>query len=129
MRYVVYDAGTGKIKSINTCPEEEVAIQVWAGEPYIQIGKQDIADIWNMEVRDGQLVEQQPDPDAVHAYQEKALKDRRNALLLASDWTQMPDHPMDPAKKEQWAIYRQALRDLPSNTPDPSNPTWPVPPT
>ena len=49
----------------------------------------------------------------------------RNALLQASDWTQLPDVPL--ATKEAWAEYRQALRDI-TNQPDPFNIVWPVPP-
>lgn len=50
---------------------------------------------------------------------------KRNQLLAASDWTQAPDAPVDQAA---WVVYRQALRDLPSNTTDPRNPVWPVAP-
>lgn len=53
------------------------------------------------------------------------LRLNRASLLTGSDWTQMPDSPLSDVKKEEWAIYRQALRDLPSSTTDPSNPTWP----
>lgn len=38
--------------------------------------------------------------------------------LKGSDWTQLPDAPLDEAWKEEWRIYRQALRDLPENLPD-----------
>ena len=55
----------------------------------------------------------------------RPVRVRRNALLAASDWTQMPDAPVDQAV---WAEYRQALRDLPKNTVDPENPVWPTPP-
>jgi hypothetical protein len=34
----------------------------------------------------------------------------RNAELSQTDWTQLPDSPVD---KDAWAEYRQALRDLP----------------
>lgn len=53
------------------------------------------------------------------------LRAQRDALLTATDPTQLPDHPADSAA---YAIYRQALRDLPANTVDPSNPTWPEEP-
>ena len=53
------------------------------------------------------------------------LRLNRASLLTGSDWTQMPDSPLSDVKKQEWAIYRQALRDLPSSTTDPSNPTWP----
>jgi len=36
----------------------------------------------------------------------------RNGLLLESDWTQLPDSPLDTTKKQEWATYRQELRDL-----------------
>ena len=54
------------------------------------------------------------------------LRRERNASLAATDWTQVPDAPVDAAV---WATYRQALRDLPTNTDDPRCPTWPTPPT
>jgi len=54
-----------------------------------------------------------------------SFRNERVKLLTASDWTQIPDAPVD---KEAWAIYRQALRDLPQNTTDPKNPVWPEPP-
>ncbi len=53
------------------------------------------------------------------------VRSRRNQLLTASDWTQLPDVPL--ATKEAWAIYRQALRDI-TLQPDPFNIVWPVPP-
>ncbi len=53
------------------------------------------------------------------------LMQMRNALLAASDWTQVPDAPVDQAA---WATYRQALRDLPENTTDPRKPVWPSQP-
>lgn len=52
----------------------------------------------------------------------------RNGLLAASDWTQSPDSPLSDAKKQEWATYRQQLRDLPA-TADPANPTWPSKPS
>lgn len=42
----------------------------------------------------------------------------RDRLLAESDWTQLPDAPVD---KTAWATYRQALRDFPSSwTPGPT---------
>jgi hypothetical protein len=52
----------------------------------------------------------------------KALRAQRDAKLSASDWTQLADAPVDDLV---WAVYRQALRDLPANTADPMNPVWP----
>ena len=43
------------------------------------------------------------------------LRNQRNFLLKESDWTQFADSPLTTEKKAEWALYRQALRDLPSN--------------
>lgn len=40
-----------------------------------------------------------------------AVRSKRDSLLAASDWTQLPDVP--DAVKSEWATYRQALRDFP----------------
>ena len=42
------------------------------------------------------------------------VKDRRQNLLRASDWTQSADSPLSDSKKAEWATYRQKLRDLPA---------------
>lgn len=39
-------------------------------------------------------------------------RSERNALLAASDWTQVADVPMTDDKRAAWATYRQQLRDL-----------------
>lgn len=51
----------------------------------------------------------------------------RNYQLAASDWTQLPD--VDLANKWDWAVYRQQLRDMPSQSDDPKLWVFPVPPT
>jgi hypothetical protein len=50
-------------------------------------------------------------PDATNEQKWDQIKLWRNAELAISDWTQLPDAPVD---KEAWATYRQALRDLPA---------------
>lgn len=56
---------------------------------------------------------------------ESDLRAKRDALLAASDWTQASDAPVDASA---WSAYRQQLRDLPANTPDPRNVEWPEQP-
>lgn len=53
---------------------------------------------------------------------------KRNSLLLFSDWTQLPDVPIDSEKRTAWAVYRQALRDVPAQSGFPENINWPVAP-
>ena len=62
-------------------------------------------------------------PDEVYW---NTLRNERTELLDKSDWTQVADAPVD---KSAWATYRQQLRDLPANTTDPRNTTWPTQPS
>jgi len=57
------------------------------------------------------------------------LRTERDSLLVFSDWTQYNDTPLTDEAKAEWAVYRELLRDLPANTPDPANPTWPDAPS
>lgn len=57
--------------------------------------------------------------------QAASVRSSRNGLLVSSDWTQLADSTVD---KTLWAGYRQALRDLPSQTGFPWNVVWPVEP-
>lgn len=56
-------------------------------------------------------------------------KEVRDTLLAKSDWTQSPDSPLTDAKKAEWAIYRQALRDVPDQSGFPTDFRWPVQPS
>jgi hypothetical protein len=49
----------------------------------------------------------------------------RNRQLTLSDWTQLPDAPVDAAA---WATYRQELRDMMQQSNDPKLIVFPVPP-
>ena len=51
-----------------------------------------------------------------------ALRARRNELLAETDWWSFSD---SSEMSDDQKRYRQKLRDLPSNTSDPSNPSWP----
>jgi hypothetical protein len=58
------------------------------------------------------------DPDEVpDEWWLERMRLHRDRLLKESDWTQLPDAPVD---REAWATYRQALRDFPA-TWTPSN--------
>ena len=54
------------------------------------------------------------------------IREKRDVLLAETDWTQNPDVPS--TTKEKWQTYRQALRDVPSQS-DPYNITWPTKPS
>ena len=50
---------------------------------------------------------------------------KRNGLLNASDYTQVPDFP---GNKQAWATYRQKLRNIPQQFANPEDVDWPVEP-
>ena len=52
------------------------------------------------------------------------LRTKRNQLLAETDYLALSDATLSADMQ----TYRQALRDLPANTSDPANPTWPVKP-
>lgn len=52
--------------------------------------------------------------------------EKRNKLLVESDYTVMPDYPT--TKKECWKVYRQALRDITEQLGFPDNVNWPEKP-
>jgi len=68
-----------------------------------------------------EYVEPPVDSEALAA----AARTQRNALLTASDYTQLADSPRD---KQSWAVYRQALRDITGQVGFPETIVWPVAP-
>lgn len=52
----------------------------------------------------------------------------RFMLMMQSDWTQIPNNPLSDEKRAEWAVYRQALRDITNQT-DPFNIDWPTRPS
>jgi hypothetical protein len=56
------------------------------------------------------------------------IRSERNTKLTESDWTQLNDTPLDDDAKVEWTVYRQALRDLPTQEGFPHNVVWPTKP-
>ena len=65
---------------------------------------------------------------AVTADEWENVRRKRNNRLYNSDWTQSSDSPLTDAKKTEWATYRQALRNVTSQS-DPFDITWPTEPS
>ena len=53
------------------------------------------------------------------------LRTKRTKLLTETDYLALVDSTLSTDMR----TYRQALRDLPANTSDPANPTWPTKPS
>lgn len=55
------------------------------------------------------------------------VRAERNKLIAACDWTQLSDAALTNLQTAEWALYRQALRDITTQG-DPFNINWPVSP-
>lgn len=53
------------------------------------------------------------------------IRSKRNSLLSESDWTQVTDNPLTDAQRQDWAAYRQDLRDITETYTDPLTIVWP----
>jgi hypothetical protein len=61
-----------------------------------------------------------------NAREASKVRENRNLKLAATDWTQAADVPQ--AVKDNYAPYRQALRDVPSQSGFPNQVVWPTQP-
>ena len=63
----------------------------------------------------------------------RQLRIQRNQLLASTDWRMVSDYP--GSNQAEWQTYRQALRDITTQTPSLDSDgnltgiTWPTPPT
>jgi hypothetical protein len=64
-------------------------------------------------------------PDATNEQKWEQIKLWRNGELVRTDWTM---HTDAPTNKTAWATYRQALRDLPNQSTDPTKLVFPIAP-
>lgn len=123
-RSTIYDIATGEIKKTVIVPFHHV-IRLEKGEAILDGHYDDD----KFMVVAGAPVERlmasvpesynEPQPTT-----EAGVRRLRNSLLNQSDWTQVADAPIDQAA---WAIYRQALRDIPNQEGFPVNVNWPQP--
>ena len=120
--FIVYNS-SGEILRTGSCPDSVFSAQAQDGEFIMEGVCEDDA---NYSVVNGALV-YTPVVPTVEEVQQK-IRSARTSRLKASDWTQVPDAPVD---KQVWATYRQALRDLPAqyqNETDFANVVFPNPP-
>jgi hypothetical protein len=124
MIFTKYREADGQITGVLVVTtEEDARLSCLPGESFVEgFGDQITQEIVNGEIT-------RKSEGVIEAYEIEqaweALRLKRQILLSSSDWTQVPDAPVDHAP---WAVYRQELRDLPQNTPDPRYVVWPTPP-
>lgn len=131
--YTVYNNSGQITKVLNT---QEIDLNLGEGESYIEGEYSDLL----YYVENNQPVLKPDKPSEWHEfdyelkawvdtkpldYEEKEARSKRNRLLLATDWTQLPD--VSESIKLKYQAYRQELRDLPEKDgfPDINFPTKP----
>jgi hypothetical protein len=135
MIYTIYSEITGQI--LRVVQTNNIESQLQEDELYINGSVDDSA----FYIENGEAVEipSKPDQYSVFDFTTKqwvqdetmAVSDvssKRQRLLYASDWTQLPNGPLTTVQQAAWATYRQELRDIPSQSGYPFNVVWPVAP-
>ncbi|TWB33096.1 phage tail assembly chaperone [Nitrospirillum viridazoti] len=136
-RLLIYEAATGRIRWEVQGGDEHPLFDPddpsYAGLAAISLAQDVAVNAAVHEVRDGVLVEIDADRlrAAAAATTFRTLREERFRRLSFSDVAVLPDRwaAMSDAQRAAWTAYRQALRDLPANTTDPTAPAWPVPPS
>ena len=130
MKYVFYNNQTGDIKFVKKFTPENAQQNVSANISYVleeTLGYVFNKDKVKIDLDTMTLVPvTQPTLDPWIN-----IKEKRNNLLISSDWTQAVDSPLSDSKKAEWQTYRQALRDIPTTNADATNRktvSWPTPP-
>jgi hypothetical protein len=107
----------------------------YKGETYNSDPRNLVIEGWNEETSEpiigSQTLQEKlgmTDAEVIEAHKEGnfslLVRPERDKLLLESDWTQGTDSPLSDSKKAEWRTYRQALRDMTTQS-DPENVIWP----
>lgn len=136
MNYTIYADATGQILRI--VQTTDIDSQLQSGESYLEGTIDDSA----YYISNGVAVAIPAKPDQYSVFdfttkqwvqnQTMAVSDvnlKRQKLLYATDWTQIPNGPLTTTQQEAWATYRQELRDIPEQSGYPFNVIWPTPPS
>jgi hypothetical protein len=65
-------------------------------------------------------------PTEIDEYDNNQIREKRNKLLQETDWTQLPDVPLNT--QQLYLAYRQALREITDQPGFPNNVIWPQKP-
>ena len=139
MIYTIYNEVGQILRIVNTT---NIASQLGEGESYI-VGDYRDDKFYIDETDTPNELPPKPGPEYVFDYTQKQwinplsneeqvaqaqakVLAKRKRLLIQSDWTQLPDVPL--TTKQSWAAYRQALRDITTQSGYPTNVTWPEAP-
>lgn len=148
-QYTVYDLESGEIARCGICNEIDFDAQAQTGQGVIEgYFTSNVAFVLNQKIvlyTEAQKLTKSKQPSYNCVWDNKtfewidlrsgqqkfdeasaSVKSVRNQLLAESDWTQIADVPL--SNKQEWSIYRQALRDIPEQPGYPFNVSWPSKP-
>ncbi len=107
-------------------------------QPVVDVDFDDATQFWEWSSSQLKyLIKDRPGPKTASSEElAELIRRERNDRLYGCDWTQSADAQLSNAKKTEWATYRQALRDLPSDSSldrvamlsDPNHSSWPTVP-
>jgi len=82
-----------------------------------------------IDLTEAEIAQRAADMEA-HDLDMNHVRGQRDGQLRGSDWTQIGDAALGDHTAEEWATYRQSLRDLPQTYSRVSEVVWPMdPPT
>lgn len=151
MNYIVYDESTKEIVRIGTCSEYDFNLQPSSGQGVVEgnfdssqayidngaivlytdeqkaakLNRPNFFFVWSNETFSWEDPRTQS-----QKYEEAAetVNTQRIQFLYESDWTQIPNNPLTEQSQQDWATYRQQLRDIPQQSGYPFDVIWPTPP-
>ena len=135
MIYITYDKQNGQILGRADIPDHIIELQT--ADNILWIDADPLTQYIDLETLQPMPIPEKPNEYYQWDVNEKIwvfdpilaeflIVQKRNKSLQKSDWTQLPDVPLET--KAIWAIYRQALRDIPQQETFPENVIWPTPP-
>ena len=137
MNYTIYKQNTGEIA--RTVYTDIIDLQLAEGESYIDNSYNDT--LYYIANQQAVQIPAKPSDYAEFDYSTKQwvlnltlatieVKSKRRQLLLSSDWTDTlsAKNRLGETLYDQWQTYRQALRDITTQTGYPYNVAWPTTP-
>lgn len=126
---VIVDNQTGIILGTGICQDSDFELVPEGTTAYVNTGD------WRDDTHrfvDGEFVEIVPTEAEILAEAWRAARTIRDGRLSKCDWTVMPDSPLSAEKRTEWQMYRQRLRDIPSDfshVTSLEDVVWPDPPS
>lgn len=137
MIYTIYNTNTGRIaRTVST--DGDIAIQLRPEEDYIE-GEYSGSSNYIDDNKQVVSIPEKPNEYSEFDFTTKQwvtnqnriiaeVSIKRQKLLNASDWTQLPNGPLTVERQAEWAAYRQQLRDITDQTGYPTDVIWPTSP-